>query len=254
MPDTSRDQTTSVNISSNSLFHFTNSFDNLISILTHDFHPHLCLELIQREDTEIAFAIPMVSFCDLPLFLIKRHLKRYGNYGIGLKKTWGMKKGITPVFYVHRDSPPLLLWKDIGKKRWSKEVEDNLAKEIFDAQVLYYNHLKQYEGKEYRNGKHGTEDIRFYDEREWRYVAHLMYSSSIFQRPTVLERSNRKIWDDYKIEFTPDDVQFIIVKHENEIFTMKQRLDPIKMPKYSREQVDVLGTRIISSERIIEDI
>ena len=85
-------------ISSNSLFHFTNSAERLVGILKHTFRPRYCLEDLRMfttsldEDEEgswLELAIPMVCFCDIPLSKIKHHLTFYGNYGIGFDKRMG---------------------------------------------------------------------------------------------------------------------------------------------------------------------
>jgi len=98
-------------ISANTLFHFTDSLDSLINILVNEFHPRFCLEdftlvFAQRNPPvpDLELAIPMVCFCDLPMSQLQRHLAAYGNYGIGLKKEWGRRNGITPVLYLHHDS------------------------------------------------------------------------------------------------------------------------------------------------------
>jgi hypothetical protein len=76
-------------ISANTLFHFTGHLENLVSILTNEFRPHFCLEdfntLTRRYKHEIDLekAVPMVSFCDIPLSQIAFHLSIYGDYGIG---------------------------------------------------------------------------------------------------------------------------------------------------------------------------
>ena len=46
-------------------------------------------------------SVPLVSFCDLPMSLIRKHLKEYGNFGIGLDKKWGLKNRVAPVIYSH---------------------------------------------------------------------------------------------------------------------------------------------------------
>ena len=99
----------SENISSKVLFHFTTSMVYLKSILKNGFFPHYCPEYrLDPDDKAEAskgcrplHAAPLVSFCDLPLSLIRNHLKEYGNYGIGLKKNWGLRNGVTPVMYTH---------------------------------------------------------------------------------------------------------------------------------------------------------
>ena len=79
-------------ISSNCLFHFTNSAENLLNILENEFNPRYCLENLKFLDFSpkmtdyFEIAIPMVCFCDIPLSKIKTHISIYGNYGIGMKK------------------------------------------------------------------------------------------------------------------------------------------------------------------------
>jgi hypothetical protein len=75
-------------LSANTLFHFTNSFDNLEGILTNEFYPRYCLEnfdVILAELLDLReLAIPMISFCDIPLSQIRKHVGYYGCYAIGL--------------------------------------------------------------------------------------------------------------------------------------------------------------------------
>lgn len=77
-------------LSANTLFHFTSSLDNLINVLTNEFHPNFCLEnlnvLLELPIPEMA--IPMLSFCDIPLSQTGFHLSVYGDCGIGMSKSW----------------------------------------------------------------------------------------------------------------------------------------------------------------------
>jgi hypothetical protein len=69
-------------ISANALFHFTRSMENLIGILQREFYPRYALENMNLLETEIParhMAIPMVSFCDIPLSQVKDHVEYYAN-------------------------------------------------------------------------------------------------------------------------------------------------------------------------------
>ena len=74
-------------ISSSTLFHFTSSIDYIRSILEDEFRPNLSLEDLSCLELQEKVAIPMVSFCDIPLSQTKAHMQYYGHYGIGLAKS-----------------------------------------------------------------------------------------------------------------------------------------------------------------------
>src|ERR1044072_4036723 len=102
---------TEISLSSNTLFHFTNNAENLMSILSSGFKPRFCLEqfgtmdlFLTESEKEIVTnkelneeAIPISCFCDLPMSHISSHLEFYGAYGIGLTKDWAIKNGLTPI-------------------------------------------------------------------------------------------------------------------------------------------------------------
>lgn len=98
-------------ISSDTLFHFTSSRDNLIRILTNEFKVGLSVESFAHirqyrpaDEVTPEAAFPMVCFCDIPLSQVGAHMKHYGQYGLGLTKDWGVSKGITPILYTHTNS------------------------------------------------------------------------------------------------------------------------------------------------------
>jgi hypothetical protein len=91
-------------LSANSLFHFTNNLENLLSILRNEFWPSYNLERLFNGQLEIG--VPMVCFCDIPLSQVKNHSKYYGEYAIGMKKNWGTKNKINPVFYLCENTAP----------------------------------------------------------------------------------------------------------------------------------------------------
>ncbi len=116
----------------------------------------------------------MVCFCDIPLSHAKVHMKRYGKYGIGLSKDWGIKNKISPVLYAHNKSEIFIYIAKLFSQ--VNNNEDN----IIHLQGIF-SMVKPYKGKLQKNGK----EIRFYDEREWRFVPRSSYSISkkIYNNP-----------------------------------------------------------------------
>jgi hypothetical protein len=199
----------------------------------------------------------MVCFCDLPLSLIKKQLKNYGAYGIGLDKEWGMKMGITPVFYLHNRSHVL----ETVRKLLAPEAV-NPSKRVDESPVwegfLLMAYAKPYSGPAWRENKF-ISSVRFYDEREWRFSPRLM-SDEVY----VLKRehySNVKLKAEadsrlaarFKLRFTPDDIQYIILQDDSEILPMIRQLERIKH-RYRLDDVKILTTTIMTVDRIWADI
>jgi hypothetical protein len=92
-------------VTSDTLFHFTKSRTNLERILVERFKITYCKEnfqLLGKPSGEYYY--PMISFCDLPLGSIKNHIAKYGCYGIGMTKEWGIKNKLNPVLYLENSS------------------------------------------------------------------------------------------------------------------------------------------------------
>jgi hypothetical protein len=258
-------------LSANTLFHFTKNVDNLESILRNEFYPRYCLEdwsVVFPEVPEIQeIAIPMVSFCDIPLSQIKNHVKHYGPYALGLTKDWGIKKGICPVLYTHRKAKSAAHFKEIiintlgGMRKHSKPE----FKIISDDWSQFMQFLKLYKGRLWRDGKYLKNKITFYDEREWRFCPNILISNKpinnrpkkflrkeLFIQPDVIKRENI-ILEEYKLSFAPKDIKYIIVERKDEILEMLNKVAEIKQSKYLPDDLKVLTTRIISMEQIAED-
>ncbi|PWK80345.1 abortive phage resistance protein AbiGi (putative antitoxin) [Mucilaginibacter oryzae] len=63
-------------LSSNSLVHLTNFKQSLIGILNESFKVKYCLENVITQVGVLKYAIPMVSFCDIPLSELKDHITK----------------------------------------------------------------------------------------------------------------------------------------------------------------------------------
>jgi hypothetical protein len=249
-------------ISTNTVFHFTRSIDYLESILINDFYPRFSVEnfigtVLNIEDAEKA--IPMVCFCDIPLAQIKKHTEKYGDYAIGLSKEWAMSKKVNPVLYTYpgADFSDKLREALLTSFEHEENGETNVTKELQFA----IQYIKPYEGKLWHRGKLSKKNVRFYDEREWRYIPSSsqlpepLWLNKQHCQPSKIEGLNKKISEKKKLRlsFVPNDIKFIIVKNEKEVLSMLDKIIKIKRNKFSYEDVQILTTRIISMESIREN-
>lgn len=255
-------------ISANTIFHFTNSIENIKNILTKSFQPRYCLERIDylNSNEKFDFAIPMVCFCDIPLSQITEHINTYGHYAIGLKKDWALNKGISPIIYIHPHSRTNIIFNgffqnsirlDSLKKYLTKEnsVENSLEA----LEFMFY--LKKYKGDMWRNSKL-QKDIMFYNEREWRYVPQLreilkinprlILNKDLFNDEKVQKVENEKI-SCLDLGFVPNDIKYIIVNKETERIDMSRAIEEIKGNSFTHNDLTVLKSKIISVEQIRED-
>ena len=73
------------NSHSSTLFHYTEEEAVLMSILREGLRYGYCVE---EYFGELNACIPMISFCDIPIELSSEHSEKYGDYAIGLKKSF----------------------------------------------------------------------------------------------------------------------------------------------------------------------
>lgn len=248
-------------ISSNSLFHFTSVKENLLGILDKEFLPRYSIEIVKLKsdsDREVMCqAIPMICFCDISLSQIQNHIKEYGNYGIGMTKEWGIRNKLNPVIYINADS-------SISNSIY--DLKDNMVellsgpcttplKNASDEFMKLLNFLKPYEGLSFKNQKN---KVRFYDEKEWRYVPEINFDDRTtltfeeFNNTIIREKENSKI-EKHKLKFNINDIKYIFINSNNEIHEFVEAIQNIKGSRYSRKEVDILKTKILTIENLKED-
>jgi hypothetical protein len=243
-------------ISSNTLFHFTKSIDNIISILRNGFWPQFSLEdfssIKHSQDRRPKIeAIPMICFCDIPLSQISRHVKRYGAYGIGLSKAWGKQKGLNPLVYITDTS-------DLNKSL--HQLYELLSKQKNDNNIFrHFFHLSAFI-KPYLI-KNKFRSIRYYDEREWRYVPDISLSSSKEHIPFRLSEiefnnvskraiANSMVGKKFTQIFLPSDINYIFVETRADVKNLIKAIDGIFPKKESRLD---LYSKILTMSRIKRD-
>lgn len=253
-------------LSPDSLFHFTPTLENLQGILENTFYPRYCYEefdLLDRGSQISAHfiedALPMVCFCDIPLSQLLDHIKRYGEYGLGMSKQWGTKKKLNLVIYFNKGSH---LSEIMSTMTETLILNHSSALQTFSETHSY---MKPYEGTLYRRGRPVKKGIRFYDEHEWRYVPsdkilkshniRTFIQRRICMNSEELKKENRKLEiDQIKLTFNANDIRYIIIKNENEINHMVDKLREIKSGRgYDPNTIDRLTSHIITVERIKTD-
>lgn len=239
-------------VNTNTLFHFTDKFEDIISILENGFWYKYLLEDFKelyeqpKRGTPVLqrMAIPMVCFCDIPLIQTEEHTKKHGEYGIGLSKEWGIKKMLNPVFYYIQKSTTsnLLrqglsdLYKGINEARDDGKFIDILA--IFARFVESV--AKNYD---------------FYNEKEWRSVLESDYETPSEKGFNEM-RDEEKFAKNYPLTFQPDDIRYIIVKDQQDTIILLKQISTIK--KISGLEIDdtareILKKKIVDIKRIRKD-
>jgi hypothetical protein len=248
-------------LSSKTLFHFTSTQSALVSILTHEFRPRYCLEDFrgviggQLGDSDLAVAIPMVCFCDIPLSQTADHMATYGHYALGLTKSWGIKNKISPVLYTypHSATTEAYVGLHIDLEVYKGTLDDQADFSGRTERFLCF--MKPYHGTIERSGV-TVEDVTFYDEREWRFVPEGEWRGlrrNEFYHTESRESANAAVWDAQRLSFDPPDIRYIMVATEAEIEPMIRAIRDIKGDKYTFNQIDVLCSRILCASAIRDD-
>jgi len=242
-----------MSLSSNSLFHFTNKIEKLSNVLSGGFKASYCWEE--------TIAVPMVSFCDVPLSQAKFHLESYGHYAIGLKSSWAIKKKLSPVIYMENNSfLKMKIEQTISKlesetkiENWDKEAirEYNQLYSIF-LQILKLS--KPYKGTLSRSDVQ-VQNYKYYNEKEWRYI-HKPDEIKVLYRNEYTNFKNlnpiKPHFNEDALEFSANDINYLIVKNENDIPTLLNYLLDFNNLGTPRE-IKLLSTRILTSRNIKED-
>lgn len=245
-----------MSISPSTLFHFTTK-DALFGILKENFKLKYCIEKLPNGKDDGRIAIPMVSFCDIKISEIKEHITKYGQFGIGLSKTWAIENGLSPVFYQSLNSS-----FSLGFKEKIKDIQEQyfLCKESTEIILDFLRLSKEYEGKLIRNNKIINEKYRYADEREWRYIPKLDRNNSFpdflleneYNSKQKKKEANLKLVNE-RLYFNANEIMYLIVNNDNDINEIISHIRTVKGKNYTMDEIDRLTTRIITCERIMND-
>lgn len=240
---------------SHTLFHFTDSVDTLLSILTTGFWPRYCAEDFRWYNEALEYiSYPIVSFCDIPLTRINEHTDFYGKFGLGISREWAISEGINPVIYLTENSALRysLLQLAQPKKFVPPPNLDLYTDHFFEILSL----IKPISGK-MPTSKGGEIEKDFCLESEWRFSPKLPKSKKCI--PIQKHNSEKKTLDDYTFEkcmlrFPLSAVNYLIVERNQDAIELSEQLNSLELiTGESKEDIDSLKVRIISLENIERD-
>ena len=123
--------------------------------------------------SEGAYHPQVVCFCDIPVGDLGIHMGKYGNFGLSFEKSFLLKNGANPVFYIATESTFFTetnfddmierFRSSFGKQmRSSADHKESLEIERFiDFQVFSFM-------KEFGKATEDDSEKNYYMEREWR--------------------------------------------------------------------------------------
>ncbi len=242
---------------SQTLFHFTGKLEYLKGILQHGFHPRYCLEdLNWLVDQKVAY--PMVCFCDIPLGRVDQHVANYGNYGIGMSRAWAVRKKLSPVIYLSKDSDLALSFNRLFNFLADADPDTKTDAKSF-LEIMRY--IKPLTGAMNLKGVL-THDVDFYQESEWRYVpVDEKIENGILEEEWkeagVPEASNELTRAHCLLDFKADDIRYLFVEKDSDIPDMVDFINSSASnlgARFTGAEMKILQTRIVSQESLAQDL
>ncbi len=246
--------------SANTLFKFMRKIDYLKEIIrdcaivpryNDEIIDYLKITLI---DERIAF--PMTCFCDINLTKLNLHAKKYGKFGIGIKKEWAYKHiDIEPIHYINPTSSEMNDFREAFLEALS-DNDKNLEK-VSNYLLTSLLYMKPILGL-MDNGE-SIKSYCFHDEREWRYIPHIDEKDmNLILRDKYLTdtyksianealRLNKKYW----LKFSPEDINYIIVENDKEAIELAEYIYALK--KYTSNQILGMISKILILDNLGKD-
>lgn len=229
------------------MYHFTKTPEILVSILKNGFYPRVAVEdlaFMLPNYSTARVGIPMVCFTDIPLTQSTAHREEYGQFGLGMTKEWGIKKGLNPIGYIVKGSEMCHAYNNLQSKvvsLLSGDDEEENTLMLVDAFMNYSGFLKVY------SQDHEMQNKPFYDEREWRYLPPFKEDGVGFDgccnrlTPDIADSTdeknklNQKMEKKYVLQFDVQDISQIILPKDYSIFEFQALLQEANLP-YSIEE------------------
>ncbi len=241
--------------SANTLFRFTSKLEYLIEILK---DKHISpryneeyVDYLKLNEGIKKIAIPMVCFCDIKLKELGNHMKLYNDFGIGLNKEWGIKKGVQPIQYVNEKSVLCKMTSSLINSCLDEENE--IKNEDLEYSIIYQLlYMKPLKGNMMRDD--GIKKCNFHDEHEWRYIPDINVLTQKGMEGLIVNENklNQSYYNTYSdtlktikeswLEFEYDDIKYIIVKERY----LDEIIQSIKFLSLDRDvEVDLISKILV---------
>lgn len=187
-------------------------------------------------------AFPMVCFCDIPVerHRILPHIGRYGRYGIGLSKEWGIRKGVQPVHYLIENSP---FCGDLGEAFAAAESlpSDLPSSSECDVLASFLITTLAYAKPVYDRSNNGS-FRSLEDECEWRFVPKDLKGFRPFIKDPSREllcTFRQALWrpSTYLLEFDYSDITDLIVPPGSAVDELLRLIYRLQIDDVTRESL-----------------
>ena len=239
-------------IYSNSFFHYTTQ-EGLLGILKEGFKATYCKEQFKNKEGEIKYiGIPMISFCDIPLSLLSEVVYGDRGYAIGMKREWGLKKCLIPVFYFSNEDSSMI--QKAMQRNCSNfyKIRREKNKTKFSYKILGMSKpIQKFSDDDYTRGKIPDN----YKEREWRKVFYkeLWKDETEYQKWRG-EQNDPKPMLSKKMTFDVNDIDFIILENNTDVHTFIEKIQSsdfqICNKKIEEKDKYLLVAKIITKDQI----
>ena len=247
-------------LSADTLYNFTNRYIYFKNkLLELKFRPRFVLEDLSYIKQDLKLAFPMVCFCDILKKDLKSHFDMYGKFGIGLKQEWGIDNGLSCLCYIPNKSSGSsnsALFQSIKSIIQSNSSLNKIDPDFYN--IIRY--LKRYEGiQTNQNGK--PQVVRFYDEREWRYVppyvknhpnSYFFLDEQSFKDSNILNTANQYVSDQY-LGFKVSDIKILIVPDNHHKVNIINELCKDNKGDFKSSDYEELSTKIQTYLNIINN-
>jgi hypothetical protein len=156
----------------------------------------------------------MVSFSDYSDEELHTKFITYGGYGVALKKSWALERGLSPVNYVEKNSPVAQGLVSLLKARQRKRIPSSLRLPIIQLKC-FTKHVYGF------NSKLNEPSFDFKAENEWRFVPSLkqIAGNRISENFSTYDKNPQKYnkrLENHPLRFACPDIAFVYVKSEIE--------------------------------------